>query len=140
MNTYIVWFKRVVWIGILANCTYAVCAFLIPEQLLTFLQLGLPDSTVWLFNYSVLLVLLSCFYIPAANDPFHYIVNSWLLVAARIIPATTFFIGVLTTYMPNGFITLGIGDLTIGVVEAILLTLAIKNQKYKTYKTKEIKQ
>ncbi|MDJ0743682.1 MAG: hypothetical protein QNJ32_09990 [Xenococcaceae cyanobacterium MO_167.B27] len=125
MNTYAVWFKRVVWFGILANFTYAVCAFVIPYQLITFLQLGSPDSTVWLFNYSVLLVLLSCFYIPAANDPFHYLANSWLLVAARIIPATTFFISVFTAYMPTGFLTLGIGDLSIGIVEGILLTLAL---------------
>ena len=125
MNKSAIWFKRVVWFGILANFTYAVCAFLIPDRLITFLQLGSPDSTVWLFNYSVLLVLLSCFYIPAANDPFHYLANSWLLVAARIIPATTFFIGVFTAYMPKGFLTLGIGDLTIGVTEGILLTLAL---------------
>ncbi len=126
MNTYAVWFKRVVWLGILANFTYAILAFVIPYQLTTFLQLGSLDSTVWLFNYSVLLVLLSCFYIPAADDPERYIVNSWLLVAARIIPATTFFVGVFTAFMPKGFLTLGIGDLSIGIVEAILLTQALK--------------
>lgn len=125
MNIYVVWFKRVVWFGILANFTYAVFAFVVPERLLTFFQLGSLDSTVWLFNYSVLLVLLSCFYIPAANDPFHYLLNSWLLVAARLIPATTFFIGVSTAFMPKGFLTLGIGDLSIGIIEGILLTLAL---------------
>jgi hypothetical protein len=130
MNIYAVWFKRVVWLGILANFTYAVFAFVVPEQLLTFFQLGSLDSTIWLFNYSVLLVLLSCFYIPAANDPFHYLVNSWLLVAARLIPATTFFIGVSTAFMPKGFLTLGIGDFSIGIIEGILLTLTLDhNQK-----------
>ena len=94
MNTYIVWFKRIVWLGILINFTYAIFAFVIPEQLITFFQLGESNSTVWLFNYSVLLVLLSCFYIPAAQDPDRYLVNCWLLIAARLIPATTFFIGV----------------------------------------------
>ncbi len=126
MNTYAVWFKRVVWFGILANFTYAILAFVIPNQLVVWLQLGSLDSTVWLFNYSVLLVLLSCFYIPAADAPEGYIVNSWLLVAARIIPATTFFVGVLTAFMPKGFITLGLGDLSIGIIEGILLTLALK--------------
>ena len=126
MNTYAVWFKRVVWFGILANFTYAILAFVIPNQLVAWLQLGSLDSTVWLFNYSVLLVLLSCFYIPAADDPEGYIVNSWLLVAARIIPATTFFAGVFTAFMPKGFITFGIGDLSIGIIEGILLTLTLK--------------
>jgi hypothetical protein len=128
MNTYIVWFKRVVWLGILINFTYGIFAFIIPEQLIKFFQLGSSDSTVWLFNYSVLLVLLSCFYIPAANDPYRYLVNCWLLVAARLIPATTFFIGVFIGYMPRGFLTLGTGDLTIGIAEAILLTLALRHK------------
>lgn len=138
MNKYAVWFKRVVWFGILANFTYAVCAFAIPDRLITFLQLGEPNSTVWLFNYSVLLVLLSCFYIPAAHDPYRYLVNSWLLVAARIIPATTFFIGVFTAYMPKGFITLGIGDLSIGIVEGILLTLALKKSAHQQQGDKQV--
>ena len=128
MNSYVIWFKRVVWLGILVNFTYAVLAFVIPSQLLTFLQLGSLDSTVWLFNYSVLLVLLSCFYIPAARDPSRYWINSWLLVAARLIPAATFFVGVFTTFMPKGFLTLGIGDLTIGIAEGILLTVALRNE------------
>lgn len=128
MNKYTVWFKRVVWLGILVNFTYAICAFVIPNRLITFLNLGSPDSTIWLFNYSVLLVLLSCFYIPAADDPERYIVNSWLLVAARLIPATTFFIGVLTAYMPTGFLTLGIGDLSIGIIEGILLSQVLRHK------------
>lgn len=128
MNTYAVWFKRVVWLGILLNFSFALSVFFIADQLLAFLQLGSVESTVWLFDYSVLLVLLSCFYIPAANDPSRYWVNSWLLVAARLIPATTFFIGVLISYMPTGFLTLGIGDSTIGIVEVILLTLTLRNE------------
>ncbi len=139
MNTYTVWFKRVVWFGILANFTYAVLAFVIPYELLTFLKLGSVDSTVWLFNYSVLLVLLSCFYIPAANDPYRYLVNSWLLVVARLIPATTFFIGVFVDYMPTGFLTLGIGDLTIGIVEGILLTLALRKSTIEKQGDKQVK-
>lgn len=126
MNTYAVWFKRVVWFGILANFTFAILAFTIPNQLVAWLQPGSLDSAVWLFNYSVLLVFLSCFYIPAADEPEGYIVNSWLLVAARIIPATTFFVGVLTAFMPKGFISLGIGDFSIGIIEAILLILTLK--------------
>ena len=129
MNKYTIWFGRVVWFGILVNFSFSVSAFLIPNQLILFLRLGSVESTVWLFNYSVLLILLSCFYIPAAQDPFRYFVNSWLLVFARLIPATTFFIGVLINYMSRGFLTLGIGDFTIGSLEGILLILALGAEK-----------
>ena len=126
MNTYATWFGRVVWFGILANFAFSVLAFLKPTDLLAFLRLGSVESTVWLFNYSVLLVMLSCFYIPAALDPFRYLANAWLLVAARLIPATTFFVGVFVSYMAKGFLTLGAVDSTIGVVELILLILAVR--------------
>ncbi|NET34204.1 MAG: hypothetical protein F6K19_19640 [Cyanothece sp. SIO1E1] len=129
MNAYAVWFGRVVWFGILANFSFSTLAFLMPNDLLAFLKLGAVESTVWLFNYSVLLIMLSCFYIPAALKPFHYIANSWLLIAGRLIPATTFFVGVFISYMPKGFITLGIGDSSIGVVELILLVLALRAEK-----------
>lgn len=126
MNKYATWFGRIVWLGILANFSFAVLAFLKPNDLLAFLQLGTVESTVWLFNYSVLLVILSCFYIPAALDPFRYIVNAWLLVVARLVPATTFFVGVSVSYMAQGFLTLGIVDATFGVVELGLLVLTLR--------------
>lgn len=129
MNHYVIWFKRVVWFGIVANFMFACFAILMPTRLLNALNLGSVESTIWLFNYSVLLMLLSCFYMPAAHNPYRYIMNSWLLVAARIIPATTFFVGVSVAYMPKGFLTLGIGDFTIGCIEAILLVLALRSAK-----------
>ena len=126
MNHYAIWFKRVVWFGILANVTFALMAITNADTLLTALNLGAVESTVWLTNYSVLLTLLSCFYIPAAHHPQRYIVNAWLLVVARLIPATTFFIGTFLAYMPKGFVTLGIGDFTIGCIEGVLLFLALR--------------
>ncbi len=124
---YKIWFKRVVWLGIIINFAFALLLLFVPDKLLALLQLGSMTATVWSFNYSVLLILLSCFYIPAANDPYGYWVNAWLLVLARLIPATTFFIGVFVGYMPKGFVTLGIGDFTIGVVEGILLALTLSH-------------
>lgn len=121
MNTAAKWFRIVVWIGILANWGFALGVYTMPRALLEFLKLGEVNTTIWLFNYSVLLTLLSCFYIPAAADPTRYIVNAWLLVACRLIPATTFFVGSAIGFMPRGFITLGVGDSTFGIIEAILL-------------------
>lgn len=121
MNTAAKWFRIVVWLGVLGNWTFAVFAFSQPLPLLAFLHLGDVNNTVWLFNYSVLLSILSCFYLPAAGDPNRYIANAWLLIVGRLIPASTFFVGTAMGFMPEGFRMLGIGDATFGVVELILL-------------------
>jgi len=115
-------FTIVVWIGVLANWSFAVWAiFFNTALLLAFFGLGEVASTVWIYNYSILLTILSCFYIPAAHDPFRYRANAWLLVAGRLIPASTFFIGVGLGFMPVGFVRLGIGDASFGIIELILL-------------------
>jgi hypothetical protein len=112
----------VVWIGVLANWSFAVWAiFFNTASLLDMFKLGTVESTVWVYNYSILLAILSCFYIPAAHDPFRYRANAWLLIIGRLIPASTFFIGVALGFMPAGFARLGIGDATFGIIELILL-------------------
>ena len=115
-------FTIVVWLGVLANWAFAVWAiFFDTGKLLDFFGLGGVTSTIWVYNYSVLLIILSCFYIPAAHDPLRYQANAWLLVVGRLVPASTFFIGVWLGYMPEGFVRLGIGDATFGIIELILL-------------------
>ena len=69
---------------------------------------------------------LSCFYIPAAKDPVRYRTNAWLLIVARLIPASTFFIGAAVGFMPRGFVKLGIGDATIGIAALILLRMLVR--------------
>ena len=115
-------FCIIVWLGVIVNFTFALWAvFLNPHSLLTALKLGDVESTVWLYNYSFLLMILSLFYIPAAHDPFRYRANAWLLIIGRLVPASTFFIGAAAHFMPAGFVTLGIGDSTFGLIELILL-------------------
>ena len=120
-------FQVIVWIGILLNWAFAVMAFANPHHLIAMLDLGAGDSTVWLFNYSVLLAILSCFYIPAAVDPIRYRVNAWLLIVARLIPAATFFIGVSIGVLADGFVKLGMADSLIGSAELVLLVLLLRN-------------
>ena len=116
-------FQVIVWIGILLNWAFAVMAFADPRQLIATLDLGAIDSTVWLFNYSVLLAILSCFYIPAAKDPLRYRTNAWLMIVGRLVPATTFFAGVSAGFMPSGFVKLGVADATIGIAVLSLLRM-----------------
>jgi len=130
MNNSLKWFRQVVWVGILANVAFCVCAlFGDPRGMLGALSLGESHSTVWLFNYSVLLLILSCFYVPAARDPIRYRANAWLLVFGRLVPATTFFVGVGFGFMPHGFLLLGAGDATIGVLELWLLLMLEARQR-----------
>jgi hypothetical protein len=121
-SRYRIGFFLVVWLGILGNWAFAaIVLFFDPNRLLARLTLGPVESTVWLFNYSVLLAILSCFYVPAATNPIRYRANAWLLVAARLVPASTFFVGVGLGFMPSGFLRLGIADASIGLVELVLL-------------------
>ena len=114
-------FRTAVWIGILLNWSFAAWAFANPVNLLDTLALGASTDTVWLFNYSVLLAILSCFYIPAAKDPLRYRTNAWLMIVARLVPATTFFVGVMRGSMPPGFLKLGVADASIGIAVLTLL-------------------
>jgi hypothetical protein len=115
-------FAIVVWIGVIANWSFAIWAvFFDPHALLNTFGLGDVPSPLWLYNYSILLMILSLFYIPAAHDPYRYRANAWLLVAGRLVPASTFFIGVALSFMPSGFLRLGTVDATIGIVELVLL-------------------
>jgi len=116
------WWCLVVCLGVAANLLFAILAvFVAPACLLASLELGSVSSHVWLYNYSFLLALLSFFYLPAAIDPVRYRANAWLLIAARLIPATTFFMGVTTGFMSEGFLMLGLADSAFGIAELGLL-------------------
>ena len=122
MPTNLRLFTIVVWLGVLANWAFGIWAiFFNTTSLLDTFGLGAVPSTIWVYNYSILLIILSCFYIPAAHDPFRYEANAWLLIVGRLVPASTFFIGVWLGFLPGGFIRLGIGDSTFGILELILL-------------------
>lgn len=117
-----IWFGRVVWFGVLANWVFAFWVlFGDANALMQMLDLGELQSTLWLYNYSVLLAILSLFYLPAARDCVRYRANAWLLIVGRLIPAFTFFIGVVMGFMPDGFLLLGLADGTIGFIELWLL-------------------
>ncbi|HTW70648.1 MAG TPA: hypothetical protein VME47_12235 [Acetobacteraceae bacterium] len=123
-------FAIVVWLGVIANWSFAVWAlFFNTASLLATFGLGTVESTVWIYNYSILLAILSCFYIPAAHDPDRYRANAWLLIIGRLVPASTFFIGVSMGYMPGGFARLGAGDATFGILELILLVRILHDEE-----------
>jgi hypothetical protein len=115
------WFKRVLWVGIIANLALAVPTMIVPARMLALS--GLPDASplLWTQFAGLLLVLLSIFYMPAGMDLDRYRTIAWLAVGSRL-AGVIFFIG----FQPAAYHTLGYIDLVFFVPEIILLTAAIR--------------
>jgi len=111
------WFRRVVWLGILANCALAVPTLANPARMIAMSRLPPASPAIWPQFAGLLLILLSIFYIPAALDPVRYWITSWSAVGARL-AGVIFFVG----FQPPAYHTLGYFDLIFFVPEAILLS------------------
>jgi hypothetical protein len=84
------WFERVMWVGICANVALALPTLLWPAEMLAFSRLPDAIPLVWVRFSSLLLILLSSFYVPAALDCRRARVNAWLATAARLAGAIFF--------------------------------------------------
>jgi hypothetical protein len=123
-NPFARWFGRVVWVGAAANVLLALPAFFATAAFLEFavgpyeqVAPG-PDPLVWPRFAALLLVLLSLFYLPAAIDPARYRASAWLAVLARFAGAAFF--------LPQRYLAFGLYDLSFGVVQGVLLLLAVR--------------
>jgi hypothetical protein len=121
---FVVWFGRVVWVGVAANVLLALPGLFATRA---FLELVVgpyeqvttsADPLIWPRFAALLLILLSAFYIPAALDPSRYRASAWLAVLARFAGAAFF--------LPQRYVLFGLFDLGFGVVEGLLLLLAIR--------------
>ena len=110
------WFKRVLWLGVIANLGLAVPTLLAPAQMMALS--GLPPATplLWPRFAGLLLILLSVFYMPAGLDPNRYRVVAWLAVMARL-AGVVFFVG----FQSAEYHMLGYFDLVFFVPEVMLL-------------------
>jgi len=115
------WFKRVVWIGILANFALAVPTLLVPARMIELT--GVPPATplMWVQFAALLLILLSIFYMPAGIDYVRYYWNAWASVGSRL-AGVIFFVG----FQAPAYHMFGYFDLVFLVPEAILLTMAVR--------------
>jgi hypothetical protein len=118
------WFRRVLWIGILANLALAIPTLLVPTLMLDLS--GLPRATpiMWTRFAALLLILLSAFYVSAAVDPDRYRPAAWLAVLSRLAGVIFFLITQASEYRMLGLI-----DLVFFLPEIILLTRAISQEK-----------
>ena len=121
MNKHAVWFRRTVWAGIIANCLLAVPAIFVPEKMLDLLGLRQTADPVWTAFAALLLLLLSCFYMPGANDPYRYRFNAWLAVLARGAGVLFFF-----TLAAEHYLAFGLFDGFFLVIQLPLLILTMR--------------
>lgn len=126
LNPYLAWCRRVVWFGVAANMSFAVTALYAPARLLKAMKLRSVESTVWLRNVGMLLVVTSVFNAGAARDPRRYPRCSYLVPTARLI-AGSFFLRVSvfnpasSSERPRAFLPLFVFDTTMGLVCGSLL-------------------
>jgi hypothetical protein len=111
------WFRRVIWIGILANLGLAIPTLLDPERMMAFSRFPAAQPLLWPRFAALLLILLSLFYMPAGVDPNRYRAVAWLAVASRL-AGVVFFV----LFQPAEYRMLGYFDLVFFVPELILLS------------------
>jgi hypothetical protein len=119
-----VWFGRAVWLGIVANLVLSLPGIVYPNAVLG--TAGLPlalETPVWPAFASLLLALLTLFYIPGANDPDRYRATAILSVLARL-AGVVFFLFL----WPGIYPVFGYFDLFFFVLQAPLLYLTMRRR------------
>ncbi|MEM7534106.1 MAG: hypothetical protein AAF639_18130, partial [Chloroflexota bacterium] len=110
-----------VWLGIIADWALGIPAIFVPNATLGMVGQRLSEDPVWTSFAALLLILLSLFYIPGANNPYRYTFNAWLAVFARP-PGVLFFFVLNPGYYP----IFGALDLTLFIIQAPLLFLTMR--------------
>jgi hypothetical protein len=117
------WFRRIMWVGILANLALALPSLAAPDQVVELSRLPTVTPHLWVRFAGLLLILLSAFYAPGAMDPDRYRANAWLAVASRLAGVVFF------SLAPAVYFMLGLFDLVFFVPEALLLFVATRGER-----------
>jgi len=121
MNKQAIWFRRAVWLGILADWLLGIPVIFAPEQVLRLLGFRPTGDPTWTAFSGLLVVLLSLLYIPGAGQPYRNRFNAWLAVFARP-PGVLFF---LVLY-PGNYAAFGILDGVLFLIQFPLLLAVLK--------------
>lgn len=119
---YADWFRRAMWLGIIADWVLGIPGIFYPNATLALVGQPLAlETPVWPAFASLLLVLLSLFYIPGAMNPYRYRATAILSVVARP-PGVIFFL----LLWPNQYPAFGYLDLALTLIQAPLLYLTLR--------------
>ncbi|NWA10809.1 hypothetical protein [Pseudomonas gingeri] len=123
MDSYIRWFQRFIWIGIVMNMVFALPALFAPALLTS--VVGLPPvlSAPWLENAGMLLVGISVFYMPSGFNARRFPIHSWLCVLTRLIAVAFWIYLIDTSNQASVFFPMLMGDLSMFLILGILLYL-----------------
>lgn len=130
MNSYLQWYGRVVWFGILVNAAFWVPALFAPDFISKVLGHDSDFYTVWLRNVGMLLILVGIFNAVAAHAPDRTPVFAWAVALARLI-ASLFFLEVWllnshnSSDRPAVFMYFFLTDFSFAIVKATLLQLGL---------------
>ncbi len=124
MNSYALWFRWALILGLLKDWFFALPGIFIPNAVLAFLGSGVATFPIWPAFGFLLFTLVTLFYIPAAVNPFRYQPNAWLAILARFAIALFF----LVTGAGGGLL-LGAADLILAVIQVGLLIMALYSRE-----------
>ena len=114
------WFRRTMWLGIVANIAVAALSIAATPTVLEFLQLPLAQPLVWPRFAAFLLILLSIFYVPAALNPVRNRFAAVFAVVCRFGGVIFFLI------VGGGYIVFGLFDFVFGLPQAVLLAFGLR--------------
>ena len=122
-SSYIRWFQRFIWLGIVMNMVFAIPALFAPALLTS--MLGMPPqlSDPWLENAGMLLVGISLFYMPSGFNAPRYVVHSWLCVLSRLVAVAFWIYLINTSNQAQVFVPMLLGDLSMFLILGVLLYL-----------------
>jgi hypothetical protein len=129
MNGYARAFRITVWIGVLVNISLALAAVFAPDWLLRMMGFDVAYPNIWPSFAGWLLILLSLFYIPGANDPHRYRANAVLSVCARFAGVAFFLGAVLLVGFSTRYLLFAGLDLVFAVPTGILLWMAVRREQ-----------
>ena len=122
-------FQITVWLGVAVNFAFALAALVDPDWLLGKLGDGTADPNIWPRFAAWLLMLLSLFYIPAAQDLHRYRANALLAVVARA-AGVLFFVGaVVLLDFAARYLVFGLIDLVFAVPSGVFLWAATRGTR-----------
>ncbi len=109
------------WIGIGLNLALIIPLLFDPAWILGILRLPL-DQLLWARFAGLLLLIVSCYYVPATIDIDRYRINAWLaVVPSRSGGALFFFLAVFVFDQPAGFLVALLIDGFVGLATLLCL-------------------